>query len=209
MPPSSNDRQYAGRSTEQRISQRREQFIEAGIQVFGSAGYHGATVRKLCAEAGLTARYFYESFDSTEALLLAVFEQCMQRITDHVSAAVDAAATGQSSDQLIGTVLDAFFVEMQDRRVARLLMLEVLGVSDMINDKTHQQLNALGDLIISLVSAMHPNWPHMDEQRGTLLGVAVLGAMRQATIHWMVSDYHLERAAVVQTTSLLVKGLLK
>ena len=84
-----------------------------------------------------------------------------------------------------------------------------LGVSDMVNDKTNRQLNALGDLIISLVSAMHPDWHHMDEQRGTLLGVAVLGAMRQATIHWMVSDYDLDRATVVQTTSLLVKGLLK
>ncbi|MEM7256084.1 MAG: TetR/AcrR family transcriptional regulator [Pseudomonadota bacterium] len=209
MSPPSSDRQYAGRSKEQRISQRREQFIEAGIQVFGSAGYHGATVRKLCAEAGLTARYFYESFDSTEALLLAVFEQCMQRITDHVSVAVEAATSGESSDHLIDTVLDAFFIEMQDKRIARLLMLEVLGVSDMVNDKTNQQLNALGDLIINLVSAMHPSWHQMEEQRGTLLGVAVLGAMRQATIHWMVNDYELDRAAVVQTTSLLVKGLLK
>ena len=209
MPPPSSDRQYAGLSTEQRKRQRREQFIEAGIQVFGSAGYHGATVRKLCAEAGLTARYFYESFDSTEALLLAVFEQCMQRITEHVSVAVDAATSGESSDQLIDTVLDAFFIQMQDKRVARLLMLEVLGVSDSVNDKTNRQLNTLGDLIISLVSAMHPHWHKLDEQRSTLLGVAVLGAMRQATIHWMVSDYDLDRTVVVRTTSLLVKGLLK
>ena len=209
MRPTSSDRQYAGRSTEQRIGHRRERFIEAGIQVFGSAGYRGATVRKLCAEAGLTVRYFYESFDSTEALLLAVFEQCMQSISGHISAAVDAATSGESSEQLIDTVLDAFFIEMQDRRVARLLMLEVLDVSDMVNEKTNQRLDTLGDMIISLLSAMHPDWHHMDEQRSTLLGVAILGAMRQATIHWMVNDYDLDRAAVVQTTSLLVKGLLK
>ena len=208
MSSDSGKRVYAGQSTEQRVRQRRDQFIESGVEVFGTSGYRGATVRKLCAEAGLTVRYFYESFDGTEALLLAVFDQCMQKITQHVTAAVDAAAGGESSDELIEAVLDAFFIEMQDRRVARILMLEVLGVSDMVNETTNQRLDVLGDLILSLVQAMKPGW-QLDEQRGTLLGVAILGAMRQATIHWMVHDYKLDRRDVVVTTSLLVKGLLK
>ena len=54
---------------------RRARFIEAGIEVFGQQGLRGATVRGVCAAAGLTDRYFYESFPSLEALLQAVYQQ--------------------------------------------------------------------------------------------------------------------------------------
>lgn len=202
------DRRYGGLSTEQRTAQRHQKFLKAGIEVIGTQGYNAATVRKLCAEAGLTARYFYESFADTEALLIQAFEQCMDDITGHVRTAVDAADKGRNHHQVLETVLHAFFSKMEDRRVARLLMLEVLGVSDTVDESTNQKMSSLGKLIIGLLKAMTDNWP-IDDQRGTLLGVAVLGAMRQATIHWMVHDYELQRQAVVETTALLIKGLVK
>jgi len=201
------DRRYGGLSAEQRTTQRRQKFIATGIEIIGSHGFKAATVRKLCSEAGLTARYFYESFEDTEALLIEAFDQCMDEITGHVSTAVEAAGGGENPDSVLEAVLHAFFIEMEDRRVARLLMLEVLGISDTVDEITNQKMSALGNLIIGLLRAMSDEWP-IDEQRGTLLGVAVLGAMRQATIHWMVHDYKPERQAVVETTSFLVKGLL-
>ena len=73
----SSERPYGGRDHDARVSERRERFIRAGVRVIGAAGYRAATVRALCAEAGLSNRYFYESFDSTEALLMAVYRQLM------------------------------------------------------------------------------------------------------------------------------------
>ena len=59
---------------EQRTAERRERFLEAGLNIFGNEGFHAATVRKICKEAGLTDRYFYESYSSMEALLIEVYE---------------------------------------------------------------------------------------------------------------------------------------
>jgi len=64
----SSKRTYGGLSETERVNERRERFLEAGLEVFGSLGMRGATVRKLCKEASLTERYFYESFTDTDAL---------------------------------------------------------------------------------------------------------------------------------------------
>lgn len=71
--PAQAGRPYGGRTQADRAAERRRRFIDAGIQVFGQYGYRAATVRGLCAQAGLTDRYFYESFDSVLALLEAVY----------------------------------------------------------------------------------------------------------------------------------------
>ena len=71
-------RRYRGVSNETRMAERRLKLIEAGIKVFGSSGYHASTVKGLCQEAGLTERYFYESFSNAEAL----FTACYLHITD-------------------------------------------------------------------------------------------------------------------------------
>src|ERR1700750_1425158 len=66
-PPTA--RPYGGLAMAERVAARRARFIEAGTELFGTQGFRGATVRGICAAAGLTDRYFYESFETLEALL--------------------------------------------------------------------------------------------------------------------------------------------
>lgn len=40
------------------------------------------TVRQLCREAKGSDRYFYEQFDSTEDLLLAVYDECTRGLEE-------------------------------------------------------------------------------------------------------------------------------
>jgi AcrR family transcriptional regulator len=54
-----------------RRAQRREALIRAAIEVYGARGFRNATVKAVCEAAGLTERYFYESFANGEALLVA------------------------------------------------------------------------------------------------------------------------------------------
>ncbi len=66
-------RRYGGASFEDRQADRRERLIAAAIEVFGRWGRDGATVAAICAEAGLTARYFYESFPNRDALFVEAY----------------------------------------------------------------------------------------------------------------------------------------
>src|SRR5256885_16518468 len=68
-------RRYAGASAVERRDERRARLLAAGLDALGTDGYAGATVRGVCARARLTPRYFYESFDDLDALLVAVFAE--------------------------------------------------------------------------------------------------------------------------------------
>ena len=73
-------RSYGGLAMEERVAARRARFVEAGVELFGTQGFRGATVRGICAAAGLTDRYFYESFASLESLLAAVYGSLTERL---------------------------------------------------------------------------------------------------------------------------------
>lgn len=85
----------------------------------GAVGPGATTVDAVCQEAGLSKRYFYESFADREAVLVAVVEQVMTT----VRAALEATAQSGSpapEDQmhrLVGATVDTLAA---DRRVSRL-----------------------------------------------------------------------------------------
>jgi AcrR family transcriptional regulator len=59
---------------EDRIAQRQLQLVEAGLEIFGTVGYRASTVDFICATAGLTKRYFYDSFSRTQDLFIACYQ---------------------------------------------------------------------------------------------------------------------------------------
>src|SRR5574343_918774 len=73
--PPLNKRRYGGVLPEERQRLRRAKLIEGAIEVFGTKGFHTATVREICVAAHLTERYFYESFKTLSQLFLARSEE--------------------------------------------------------------------------------------------------------------------------------------
>lgn len=84
-------RPYRGMTAEERVAQRRERLLHAGLQVYGSVGYTAAGVKDVCREAGLTDRYFYESFNDSAELLTAIFDRQTSQLLEVVQAAVATA----------------------------------------------------------------------------------------------------------------------
>src|ERR1700735_1278322 len=90
-------RPYGGESPADRVARRRGQFLDAGLELFGTDGYRATTVRGLCKQAKVTDRYFYESFSGTEDLLAAVYQTCMGRVQQRV---VTALASVRDEDDI-------------------------------------------------------------------------------------------------------------
>ena len=67
-------RTYGGQSSGERQAERKERLIRAAIATYGEQGYRHTTVSDVCRMAGLTPRYFYESFVNSEALLIAAYK---------------------------------------------------------------------------------------------------------------------------------------
>jgi AcrR family transcriptional regulator len=76
---SETSRVYGGVSAEDRRSERRARLVEAGLELVSRDGWTGVTVRGVCGQAGLTERYFYESFADRDEFVRAVYDDVCTR----------------------------------------------------------------------------------------------------------------------------------
>jgi AcrR family transcriptional regulator len=209
MPPpkQTGGRTYGGESPGERAARRRRAFVEAGIELFGQVGYRKATVRLLCQQAGLTDRYFYESFSGgMEDLLAEVYDECITRLRAGVLAPLSASA-GASAEVLMRGALDGFFAAVEDARLARIIWLEVLGVSPRIDQLYTRRTRDFAELLVSLARGMFPRWP-ADEQRDRLLAIGMIGAVSESAKQWLLDDYRAPRASMVEAATPLFVGML-
>jgi AcrR family transcriptional regulator len=189
-------RRYAGLNKAERAGKRREAFLEAGLEVFGREGYRAGTVRRLCREAGLTDRYFYESFEGTEALLMAVFERCTDNLHAQVRQSIISAVEDRESEGGLWAGLDAFFRCMEDPRVARVSLLEVLGVSAAV-DSVYNKSNArFADMILKFVSSQREDL-NLNGLEARVVARSLVGALLQAASTWLLNDYDVSRKIMV------------
>jgi AcrR family transcriptional regulator len=110
-------RNYAGLSAEERRLARRERLIEGAIRAYGELGYRNTTVKAVCEAAGLTERYFYESFANSEALLVAAFDAVSRR----VFTCLEEVRKGQrgTAEERGHAVLRAYYQMLKDDPMAR------------------------------------------------------------------------------------------
>jgi AcrR family transcriptional regulator len=204
----SQGRTYGGLSLDQRQQQRREQFLIAGLEVFGRQGFRAATVRGLCREAKLTDRYFYEAYGTMEKLLMAVYEDCMTNVRNKIQQEVAEAAPGADLNKLIHAALNCYFAEMEDSRIARVCMLELVGISSEVDDLYNGYILGFSELVMGLAQRLYPDWVLSKDER-EVLGISTIGAMRQAATNWLLTDYRIDRQILVTSTAKIFIGLMK
>jgi AcrR family transcriptional regulator len=84
---------WSGVPLPDRQALRRDELITAGVTLLGSAGGPVLTVRAVCRQAGLTERYFYESFPDRDEFVRAVYDDvCSRAMTTLISAGTPRAA---------------------------------------------------------------------------------------------------------------------
>ncbi|WP_373081712.1 TetR/AcrR family transcriptional regulator [Zhongshania sp.] len=200
-------RTYGGESAEVRLARQRRQFMDAGLELFGTVGYRATTVRMLCKQAGLTDRYFYKTFADTEDLLAAVYTESLDQIQTEVITAINAAASKQAESGVIEAGLEAFFTAFENARMARVCWLEVMGVSPRIDSLYTGRIQQFADLLVGLGKAILPGWP-LGEEETRITGIALIGAISQSALHWLLEDYRSSRATLISANGRLIRSLI-
>jgi AcrR family transcriptional regulator len=196
---------------EDRVAARRARFIEAGIELFGTQGFRGATVRGICAAAGLTDRYFYESFPTLEALLAAVYttlkDRFAARLTDESLHPEAWQGDAVAIERQVTAAYELWFDTVRDPRFARILLVEILGVSPEMDALYEASARAMAALTIAPLAFTQPSLK-LTKARRELLGRALVGAGLQVAKMWMTGGYKLARRDVVRTCVLVATGTL-
>ena len=118
-PKPPGGRLYSGLSPEDRQAERRQRLVRAAAVVAGRRGLEGTTVAAICAEAGLTARYFYESFPNREAIFVDAYrlarDELLRRMGEGGGRGTKAALTAfYSALQAHPGLARVFLVDIDD-----------------------------------------------------------------------------------------------
>ncbi|MBL1079630.1 TetR/AcrR family transcriptional regulator [Nocardia sp. 2] len=159
--------------------------VDAGIAITGTEGVAGLGMRAVCREAGLSQKFFYESFTDIDELLHAVYAATLARLEEEIGPAVSAR-------DLPGVFDAAARLMEADPRVCRILLIEPVAdarlrrhVRDTIPAIT---IAALGDL-----AAGSPADPAVRMRFS-----ALFGALISLFVEWTEGSLGSDRAAFVR-----------
>lgn len=96
-------RRWSGVPLEDRQALRRDKLIDAGVQLLGEEAGPALTVRAVCRKAGLTERYFYESFTDRDEFVRAVYDDVCTRA---MSTLMSATTPREAVERFVALMVD-------------------------------------------------------------------------------------------------------
>ncbi len=183
-------RQYRGSSGEERQAERRLQLITAALHVYGELGHSRASVRRICRQAALSERYFYESFANGEALLAAAFDYAAGIFIEQLQ------GLGQAPE--LRVVLTAYFDVMRRHpNFTRVFLLEAPAAGGPIYQRFYAVQERFSDILARL--------SRRPEDRMYLAGLA--GGLSQIARHWTINGFAAPFEQVLESAERLCSPL--
>lgn len=201
-PAGAVGRAWRGQTIEQRAAERRERLLDAALEVFATQGFGAAKVRDVCREAKLTERYFYESFADKESLLVAVAEGIVADLVETGGPAIAAFQTDPGAAIRLGAraVVAAL---TDDPRRARILFVEVVGVSPAVEERRRGLIAAIAEVVAQAALAGR-ELPGERPVEVELIARALIGAAQELLISFARKELDLSRELLVTSVERLL-----
>lgn len=198
--PARTPSRWNGLSTEERQRERRQLLVEAALELLANEGLAGTTVRAVCAKARLNPRYFYESFDELDELVVAVYDHVVGLMRKRIAEAL--AEVGNHPRETVPATVTAIidFVD-EDRSMGRVLYVEALG-----NEALNVRRMQTG---FDLVDALQRDVARRRGQSGAeplarLAAAMLVGGMSEIVSAWLDGRIEMTRDEIIHDTSALV-----
>lgn len=187
-------------TTAKRPANRWPALLDAAAAQFAQLGYHATTIRDLATAAAMTPGAVYFFVPTKQALLLAVYEEGVQRILDHVAAAVvDEADPWARLEKAVRAHLEAVLdASAYARVVVRVLPGDVPDVADAITRMRDRYEERFRRLLADI--ALPPR------HDATLARLFLLGAINWTPV-WYRADGAHDLAAIARAALAPLRAL--
>jgi len=190
-------RDYDGKTAAERIAERRERLIDAGVELFGERGYAATSIRSVLQQSGLRDRYFGESFADLDSLLAAVYSRLIDEEISGCAAAIDKTNGGsEGARAMIDTITRSF---EKNPGKARIKSREVLSGGPVAREQRQAGLRRLAELVADLLTPSKA----LNRSDVLLLGLSIVAAADELLMTWMDSAEGLTRDRLVDVVMLL------
>ena len=173
-------RSYGGVSATERVAARRARLLDAGLELYGTRGFAATGVKDICRQAGLTDRYFYESFRDSGELFTAVFDRAtsdlLALVADHVG-----QVTPEPESQVRASIEAFVRALVADPRQARVVFAESTAAGAEVDRHIRASLRQFAALI---ATTARPHLPEMPERMLQLGSLSLVGAIERVIIEW-------------------------
>ena len=120
-------RPYRGVGADERRTARRAALLEAALDLLGGPDRPPVTMTAICQRAGLTERYFYESFRDRDALLVELLDLLAAEVMEAVASALDQDADTPET-RVRAAVRAMVDVLLDDPRKGRVALVESVTI---------------------------------------------------------------------------------
>src|SRR4051794_22730995 len=178
--------------------------MDAAFQLLGTEGWSGTSVRAVCQSARLNPRYFYESFDDLDALVIAVYDRLVEVLQTEVRAAVETAGDDVAAQVRAAVDTTVRFVD-EDRRRARILYVEALG-NESLNRRRIETAHAVVAFVETDASERRGR-PAPGEQIGRESAAVLVGGFSELLVAWLDGRIDVSRQQLVDDATELFLAL--
>jgi AcrR family transcriptional regulator len=190
-------RPYRGVEASERVDQRRRRLLDAGMDLWGDHPETELTVRAVCRQSGLTARYFYESFADKDEFVAAVFDAAVSDLATSTQAAV---ATSPPAEQNRAGIANLVHTISADARIGRVLFDTRLSDPVILRKRGN-----LGDIFAVLTGQHVESLLRVDaNDRAKATVRFVVGGVGLTLSAWLAGDIGLDQEQLIdQLTAIL------
>ena len=195
-------RKLGGKTADERRAERWTLLIHAAASVYGERGYRNATVKMVCDAAGLTERYFYESFSNSEDLLCACFQEAADELLSQVRRA--GLQTGGPPMQRVRAGVLVYLSHLQAKpAAAKVFLIEMSSVSGRADALVSSSLDRFAALLVDFLTSGAAGY----RDPPPLLLRGAIGGGLQIAQAW-ISDGYAAPVEEVADTILMFYGLV-
>jgi AcrR family transcriptional regulator len=206
MGSTGTERSYGGKTAAERAAERRERLVVSTIEVLAESGEARATMTAICGGAGLTERYFYESFASLDEAMLAALDQVCEEILT-LAAEVIEAAPGSPEDR-VHAVMQAF-VELVTHSPDK-VRVAVLHASanPRLRTRRNELMGVFADFVAREAADLYGErtW---STDRARLYGLVYIAGFAELVAFWLNGDIAQSPAELVETASDLFTAMFR
>lgn len=192
MPPVV--RPYRGVAADKRRRERREKLLDACLDMVTDSGVAAVTVDGICTRAGLSKRYFYESFGDRDAILVSALDD----VIDSVGTALEAIVQeqGSTADRVGQTAAVLVRALTADPRAS--LLYTSASANSALEARRRQMVDTFTPLLMRAVLDADPANP-----RAEAATVLMVAGTTELLDRWLRGDLNFTEVEFVDTLTAL------
>lgn len=206
MSSSTSARSYGGKTAAERVAERRGRLIDATIAVLAENGEARATMTAICSAAGLTERYFYESFTSLDDAMLAAVDHVCEEILGLAARVVED--TPGTPEHRVHAVMQTFVdLVVASPEKGKVAVLEASS-NPRLRARRNELIGVFADFVAREAEELwgERTWP---AERARVFGMVYIAGFAELVAAWLNGDVDQTPEELVETASDLFTALFR